>query len=124
MYEVVRSGRSAGSTNSRLAYDGDPSTAWVDDSGRRTFVWFDLGDVVSVSSVRWLVAEVTPGLSVTIEVSADRRTWDEVGTISEITIGDWQSNDIAIEARYVRLSLNAADGEPLVFSLAEIEFAS
>lgn len=121
-YGIVRSGRSAGSTNSRLAYDADPSTAWsVDGSTRRSFVWFDLGDVTSVGTVRWLLTDASPGLSVTIEVSTDRRTWDEVGTVTEITTGDWQSIDLGVEARYIRLSLNGEDA--VVFNLAEIEFA-
>jgi hypothetical protein len=119
----VRSGRSASSTNSRLAYDGDSSTAWsVDGATRRTYVWFDLGGVVSVNSIRWLLSGASPGLSVTIDVSSDRRQWEEVGTVTDLTVGDWQSIDLGVEARYIRLSLNSKE-ETRAFSLAEIEFA-
>jgi hypothetical protein len=123
-YGIVRSGRSANSTNSRLAYDGDTSTAWsVDESARRTFIWFDLGDEVSISTLRWLIGEASPDLSVTIDVSPDRRGWNTVGTVTDLTTGDWQTIETNAQARYVRLTLNAEDAESLVFSLAEIEFA-
>ena len=112
------------STNSRLAYDGDPTTSWsVDGSARSTFVWFDLGDNVTIGSINWLVGEVSPGLSVTVETSPDRRTWEDHGTISDVIVGDWQTIEAGFDARYIRLTVNADDPDAMVFTLAEITFA-
>ncbi len=124
-YAFERGGRSDNSLNSGLAIDGDPNTVWMTDSEappESAFVWYDLGGRMSIGEIRWLVAEAVPGTTLTIEVSTNRRRWDEVATVTEFTPGKWQSVDgNDDEARYVRFSFTNADGAPVIGYLAEVE---
>jgi F5/8 type C domain len=124
-YEIVRSGRTANSGDSRAAYDGDPSTVWATDgqaAPRRADVWFDLGEERAIGSVRWLPSDWAEGSTLSIEVSNDRRSWDEVAKVEPGTPGEWQSIPIGLTARYVRLRFDNPDHAAVIGFVAEVEF--
>lgn len=98
---IVRSGRSRDAPDSSVAYDGNGSTAWPAGELENRWIWFDLGEPVRIRLVRWLA---TGSGSVTIDVSDDRETWQEVGDSS--LANDWVGIDLRENARYVRLTFS------------------
>ena len=127
IYGVTRSGRSRGSINSRVVYDGDPTTVWTTDGSivmEQAFVWVDLGSDQSIGEIRWLVSDAVVGVTMTIEVSSDRQTWQPVTSISELTPGEWQSHQANVSARYVRFTFANPVGAPVIGYLAEVQLTA
>jgi hypothetical protein len=124
-YAFERGGRSENSLNSGLATDGDPTTVWTTEfetAPESAFVWYDVGGRKSIGEIRWLITEAVPGVTLTIEVSTNRRRWEEVATITEFTPGEWQSADgEGEEARYVRFTFTNPERAPVIGYLAEVE---
>lgn len=125
-YEIVRSGRSKGSTNSRATYDGDPGTVWTTDGSvvaARAFVWVDLGSDRPIGEIRWLITNAVAGATLTIEVSSDRRSWVEVTAVSDFAPGEWRAVETDLTGRYVRFTFANPAGAPVIGYVAEIEVA-
>lgn len=125
-YPIARAGRSANSTSSLAAFDGDPATVWITDSAEapaRAFVWFDLGQSRPIGQIRWLLSRAVPGVEMTIEVSSDRRNWTKVATVTEFSPGNWQAVETAVEGRYVRFSFANPGGAAVIGYLAEVQIA-
>lgn len=116
-YVIVSSGRPRNSTDSILAYDGDPATSWSSgDVTPMAYAWFDLGERRQVAGIRWFQTVVDG--PVAVQISDDRETWTTV-VITESPVADaWQRTSIGQEARYVRIVVTT---EQRAADLAEVE---
>ena len=114
-FVIARSGRPTGSPVSLPAYDGDPETSWSpEEKEQKPWLWFDLGEERRLREVRWL-AEGDG--QITVAISNDRRRWEEVDSL-DVSEG-WQGIELRDDARFVRLTLVAAD-ERQAPSIAEV----
>ena len=114
--EIVRSARPHDEPATVVAYDDDPRTVWTPhaDAGE-TWLWLDLGLERPLREVRWLPEGRG---TVEIAVSSDRQRWRDVDTI-DVDDG-WQGIDLRDDARYVRLTLLAADDGGELPAIAEM----
>ena len=122
-YRVRRARASRGAEPARLALDGDPTTAWSSPPGaaERPFIQIDLGEVVPLGAIRWLLAEDANPAGMEILVSTDRETWASLGSPDPGLPGAWQTLATGgIAARHVRVEFDGAAASP-VGGLAEIE---
>ena len=116
-YVIEVSGRPRHSTDSVLAYDGDPSTSWSSgDVGPTAYAWFDLGEERPIAAVRWFQT-ATQG-PVAVQISNDREEWTTVVLHKQPVADSWQRADIGTAARFVRIVI-ATEGGPA--DLAEVE---
>jgi hypothetical protein len=127
-YQITRAGRSSGSTSTSFALDGDPSTAWMTEPSDQlpdgAFIFFDLGDVVPIGSINWLMTLDGGADQWQIQISYDRQEWTPIANLGGDPIGEWQSIDVGAEARYVRFVFTNPNGAAQIGGLAEIEIRS
>lgn len=116
-YIIVSSGRPRNSTDSLLAYDGDPSTSWsAGDVTPMAYAWFDLGEVRKVAGIRWYQTAVDG--PVAVQISDDRESWTTVVISERPEANAWQRASIGQEARFVRIVVST---EQRAADLAEVE---
>jgi hypothetical protein len=114
-FAIVRSGRPNDAPKTVTAYDGDPETIWKPDAdSAASWVWLDLGEEKRIRLVRVL----TRGAGVVeVEVSSDRRRWQQVGQVA--AGGSWQEVALRDDAQYVRLTL-VPDDDDAIPAVAEV----
>lgn len=112
----------------RLGVDGDRSTVFSTDLQRYPWWQVDLGEVATLTEIRLYNRSVRPdrASNIRVQVSTDGLEWTAVtypdpgGVFSELRIPV-----AAVQARYVRLSLNTRDAEvepePTYLHLGEVE---
>jgi subtilisin len=123
-YPVVRGTRSRGADPAGLLLDGDPSTVWYATGGDAAlaFVQFDLGAVLPIGEIRWLIVDEAAAAGMEIQLSTDRRTWTNLPMTDAAQDGVWQTLGTGgVAARYVRFAFPAAGDGTLVGGIAEIE---
>ncbi len=105
--EIERSGRPTTEPPTFSAYDEDPETVWTPDpDATETWLWLDLGEEQLVREVRVLAQG--SGV-VAVSVSSDLRRWSAV---DQIAVGEtWEGVNLRDDGRYVRLGLQAKDGD-------------
>jgi uncharacterized protein YkwD len=122
---IRSSGRNGSSTESDVAYDGDPGTAWYTTKARTPndgYVWFDLGDLRQLSSIQYLFSESGAADQFEIQVSPDKQDWTTIAELGNPPAGAWQSLDWTGEARYVRFYFSNPNGDKVLGYLAEVRF--
>lgn len=116
-YQIVASGRPRHSTDSVLAYDGDPATGWsAGDVAPMAYAWFDLGERRTIAGLRWFQSAVDG--PVAIQISDDRREWTTVLVAEQPVADAWQRADIGQAARFVRIVVDTERGSA---DLAEVQ---
>lgn len=116
-YQIVASGRPRHSTDSVLAYDGDPATGWsAGDVAPMAYAWFDLGERRTIAGLRWFQSAVDG--PVAIQISNDRQEWTTVLVAEQPVADSWQRADIGQAARFVRIVVDTERGSA---DLAEVE---
>jgi hypothetical protein len=84
------------------------------------FVYFDLGDVVPIGEIDWLLALDGGADQYQVQISNNRKDWVAVAELGGETVGEWQSVSIDTEARYVRFVFRNPSGAEQIGGLAEI----
>jgi hypothetical protein len=123
-YHIERGGRSRGSTSSALTVDGNLDTAWTASgrgATRTAYVWFDLGEVLPVSSIRLYLTGLDEGVEIAIDCSNDRESWTGVTQPESFQAGSWQEVPVGLNCRYVRISFIPTGEQTEIGHLAEIE---
>ena len=116
-YQIVASGRPRHSTDSVLAYDGDPTTGWsAGEVSPTAYAWFDLGQRRTIAGLRWFQSVVDG--PVAIQISNDRQEWTTVLVAEQPVADSWQRADIGQVARFVRIVVDTERGGA---DLAEVE---
>lgn len=125
-YRITRSGRTRDSANSRVVFDGNVETVWSTSGNvvsESAFVWVDLGRELPIGAIRWIVSNATEGVTLTIEVSDDRRDWTPAANDLPLTAGEWQTFESDVVGRYVRFIFANPNGAAVFGYLAEVEIA-
>jgi subtilisin family serine protease len=125
-YHLERGGRSRGSTSSALAVDGDLNTSWTASgrgATRAAYVWFDLGEVLPIRSIRLYLSALDESVEIAVECSNDRESWTGVTLPEPFEAGTWQEVMVGLDCRYVKISfIPAGESEQSeIGHLAEIE---
>jgi uncharacterized protein YkwD len=121
--EIVSSGRNGSSTESDVAYDGDEATAWYTTKARTPtsgYIWFDLGDVHTLSRIDYIFAKSGGADAFTIQVSNDRDAWTTIAELGKPDAGQWASFEWIGEARYVRFYFSNPKERDVLGYLAEV----
>lgn len=122
-YRIVGSGRTINTVSSHLAIDGDPATVWITLPGvrpRSAYLWFDLGSVARIGSIRWMIGEDGYAGGLQIQVSNDRRAWTTLAVPGNTPAGEWETLPTDVAARYVRFFLTNADRTPALGGIGEV----
>lgn len=123
-YRIATGSGSANSNNPINAYDGDRRTAWRTigtQTPRSAWVLFDLGQVQSIGSVRWMFAQRGFADSFIIQASRDRITWRLLGRASNAPELTWRQIATTGSARYVRFTFKNPNDDETLGYLAEVE---
>lgn len=124
---VQASGRNGSSTESDVAYDGDPETAWYTTKARTPnngYIWFDLGSVQTLSSIQYLFSDSGSADQFEIQVSNDKQDWITIADLGDPPAGKWRTLTWSGEARYVRFYFFNPNGDKVLGYLAEVRFFS
>jgi hypothetical protein len=123
-YPVARSLRSRNASSARVLYDGDPETYWATNTEApvdEAYAVLDLGGIVWIGSVRWIVAVEGLAAGMEVQVSSDRESWTTVAAPGNAPPGEWQEAGVGAGARYVRFHFTNPDGRAQVGGLGEVE---
>jgi hypothetical protein len=124
---ISGSGRNGSSTDSTVAHDGDPSTSWYTTKARTPnsgYVWFDLGEVKSLTSIQYLFSDTGSADQFEIQVSGDREEWRTIAELSDPPAKEWQTFDWSGETRYIRFYFSNPNGDKVLGYLAEVRVYS
>lgn len=124
---IVRGGRNGSSSDSSAAYDGDLATTWHTTKARTPasgYVWFDLGDIQTLSSIDYYFAIDGSADAFEIQVSSDREEWITVAELGNPPAGEWLTLTWSGQARYVRFLFDNPNGDDVLGYLAEVRFHS
>jgi F5/8 type C domain len=112
--------------SSRLALDGNVSTAYATSMSVSPWTgWtaYDLGSVESLGRVRWKFNTVGMADYYRIQVSDDATTWTSVATLGNaVNADEWQTLMTDVDARYVRFFFKNVNGDANVGGLSEVRF--
>jgi len=120
---IERSGRNGSSTDSSVAYDGDEATTWYTTKARTPntgYIWFDLGEVQTISQIEYLFSNEGGADAFQIQVSNDKEEWSTIAELGNPKIGKWQSFVWVGDARYVRFFFTNPNGAEKLGFLAEV----
>ncbi|MGC4107690.1 MAG: SH3 domain-containing protein [Thermomicrobiales bacterium] len=120
---IVGSIHSANSSESAAAHDGDPSTTWVStgDTPEQVTITFDLGAINELTGIRWMMGAPTGADAMTIQVSVDGQTWNDLSMSSNRQPGTWEGFATNDAARYVRVVVANPSGLAEIGNIAEVE---
>lgn len=122
---IMGSGRNGSSTESAVAYDGDPLTAWYTTKARTPvngYVWFDLGEVQALTTIQYLFSDPDGASAFEIQVSTDKDEWTSIASLSNPPVGVWQTLEWNGKTRYVRFFFTNPDKVKTLGYLAEVRF--
>jgi uncharacterized protein YkwD len=104
-YRVYASGRTSNSRSSAYCYDGRQDTSWYTITSsipRYAYMWYDLGAVRSIGSIKWKFNRTGYSDHLEIQISNDRQTWTTIATRGNAPSNTWQTLTKNVSARYVR----------------------
>lgn len=122
---ILRSGRNGSSTESYVAFDGDPATAWYTTKARTPttgYVWFDFGAIQPLAKIDYFFSRSGGAAEFEIQVSNNRDEWTTIAELSSPQAGEWESFEWSGEARYVRFFFRNPDQVDVLGYLAEVRF--
>lgn len=117
--------QSSGSSAAAVAEDGKLTTAWATTASpppNPSFCWFDLGGVVSVGSIRWVLSQTDYADHMEVQLSHDLTTWRTLATFGNAPAAAWQRFETSATGRYLRFLFRNPNGDAKLGSLAEIQF--
>jgi len=120
-------GRSASSTSSLQAFDGDLETSWyttTSSTPRNGYVYFDLGSSVYISKIMWYFNQGGASDLFEIQVSNDKSHWSTLISRETTNAGSWQSLKVGDRARYVRFYFYNPNQDGVLGYLAEVKVYS
>lgn len=123
-FPIVASSWTNNSQPATAAYDDNLETAWQTTTGlpeQEAAASFDLAEIKPVGSIRWLLAY--PGMAdgLSIQVSEDGERWMTITQPRNTIIGEWQTTQANVAARYVRFLFENPTNAAYLGGLVEIE---
>ena len=104
-YHIYASGRTSNSRSSVYCYDGRQDTSWYTTTSSipsYAYLWYDLGAVRSISSIKWKFNRTGYSDHLEIQISNDRQNWTTIATRGNAPSNTWQALNRNVSARYVR----------------------
>jgi uncharacterized protein YkwD len=123
-YRIYNTGRTSNSRSALNCLDGRQDTAWyttVSYPPRYAYLWFDLGAIKSIGTVRWKFTRTGFADYFEIQVSNDRSSWKTIASRSNAPTGAWQSLNKHVNARYVRFLFRNPNRDSRLGYLAEVQ---
>jgi len=117
---ISNSGHSSGSNSGRIVSDGVLDTSWVQTGrSREPYLRLDLGEIVTIGTIRWYLTGKASIDGIELQVSTDRRNWATLD-IEESAVGWNEFDSTGLEVRYLRFIFASTDGKEPVGGLAEV----
>jgi uncharacterized protein YkwD len=120
---VYNTGRTSNSRVGRYCLDGRQDTSWYTistDVPRYAYVWFDLGTVKPISTVKWKFNRTGFADYFEIQVSNDRKSWQMIGQGTNAPSNTWQTLNRKASARYVRFLFRNPNDDLRLGYLSEV----
>ena len=121
---IVGSAGTENATSPGRTWDNNPGTSWA------TWRWnppsasftLDLGQVSTLSGIKWMVLEANQTPQMTIAISTDGVTWTDIGTFGNITATSaWFGTAATGEARYIRFAFTNPSRQFMLGKISEVE---
>jgi uncharacterized protein YkwD len=122
-YKVARTGHTSNSRLGTHCLDGRQDTSWyttVTTPPSYAYVWFDLGGVRAIGSVKWKFNRTGFADYFEIQVSNDRASWTKVGQFTNAPSNTWQTLNKKASARYVRFLIRNPNKDAKIGYLSEV----
>jgi uncharacterized protein YkwD len=122
-YRVYNTGRTSNSRSAVHCLDGRQNTSWyttVTTVPRYAYLWFDLGSVKSINSVKWKFNRTGFADYFEIQVSNDRKSWTTIGQGTNAPSNTWQTLNRKANARYVRFLFRNPNDDLRLGYLSEV----
>jgi uncharacterized protein YkwD len=103
--KIYNTGRTSNSRVARYCLDGRQDTSWytiVTTPPSYAYVWFDLGSVKPINTVKWKFNRTGFADYFEIQVSNDRKSWTLLAQGGNAPSNTWQTLNRSTSARYVR----------------------
>jgi uncharacterized protein YkwD len=123
-FRIYSSGRTSNSRSALNCLDGRQDTSWyttVTSVPRYAYVWFDLGSIKTINSVRWKFNRTGYADYFEIQVSNDRKSWVAIASRSNAPSGSWQTLNRRVNARYVRLLFRNPNNDARLGYVSEVQ---
>lgn len=119
---IASSTASTGTTASTRAHDGSTSSSWNTTTTKpnQAALTLDLGDIKSVSGVKWTFSTEGGADALTLMTSTDGSTWKTAGTSSNRKALTWEGLAVSRDARYIRFVFGNSYSSPTLGYLAEV----
>jgi predicted phosphodiesterase len=120
---IAKSSSSVTSTSPAYAHDGSTYTHWFTTGPTppsSAVLTLDLGTTRQLSGVKWTYR--LPEMDkMTLQVSADGKTWTSVSTTTARAQGTWEGSRTTAKARYVRMVFNNPSGRVKLGYVSEVQ---
>jgi hypothetical protein len=122
---IASSSSTPNTSGAHRALDGNQMTSWYTVSTSTppgpASITFDLGDVRTLTGVRWMYRVAGGADQARLQVSTDGVEWTQLVTTSNRIPGTWEGWETDVDARYVRIVFDNPDDAPTLGYLAELE---
>jgi uncharacterized protein YkwD len=120
---IYNTGRTSNSRVARYCLDGRQDTSWytiTSEIPRYAYVWFDLGSVKTIETVKWKFNRTNYADYFEIQVSNDRKSWSMIGQGTNVPSNTWQTLNRKASARYVRFLFRNPNNDLRLGYLSEV----
>ena len=124
---ISASGRTSNSNSSGYAWDNNTSTSWyttVTTTPSSAYIYFDLGAVRSIGTIKWMFGQSGWADAMKIQVSNDRAAWTTIANGGNASANTWQTLTYRVSARYVRFYFTNPNGDARLGYVSEVQFYS